>query len=71
MDDPIGVAKYRDVGIVRRKDVLIIGVSPLQSFNQSRSNECIVEVIFRLVEDQRIAVLPQQDRQDCGASLAD
>ena len=68
-ENALGLAKDRYVRIVRDKDYLTASLNCLQRSNDSVVNESVVEIVFRLINQQGSFTLSQQDRQDRRASL--
>jgi acyl-CoA synthetase (AMP-forming)/AMP-acid ligase II len=52
-DDQFSIAKDRDVCIVRREDELPLALLVLHGRHHPISDEAVVEVVFRLVDDER------------------
>jgi len=69
--DPLRLPKNRDVGIVGRDNVLV-RLSPLpKRWDQCRGDKGIVKMVLRLIHNERIAAVPEQDWQYYGATLSD
>ena len=62
-------ASTRDVGVVRNEDHLALFLEALYRIDHGFIDEMVVEVVFRLVDDQRILGSRQQQREESRALL--
>ena len=69
-ENALGFPKDRYVRIVCDKDYLARALNCLQRPDDRFIHKGVVEIIFRLIDQQRALALGQQDRQDRGASLS-
>ena len=60
-DYQLGIAKYRDVGIMCGKNELALTFFLTDSGYYTLSNETIIEIIFRLIYNQRRFRLQEQE----------
>ena len=55
--NPFGITKYRDIGVVGRKNELAFRLAGTQLADKMIGNECIIEIVFGLIDDKRILVI--------------
>lgn len=68
--DPLGIAEYENVRVVRGEDELALCLARAQFIDNMISDKRIVEIAFRLVDDEGVWVVEQQRMQNGGALLA-
>ena len=54
--NPLCIAKDRDVGVVGGEKELAIELGPAKLLNNAVGDEGVVEIVFRLVEHERILI---------------
>ena len=67
--DPLSIAEHRDVCVVGGKQELAFGLCSPQLGHDSFRDEGIVQIVLRLVHDERIVVFQEQKVQDRRALL--
>ena len=64
------VSQRRNVGIVRDEDHLPASFDLANAVDDRLEDEAVVEIVLRLIDEQRVVAVEQQDRQDGRAFLA-
>lgn len=68
--DPLGIAKYGNIGVVGRKNELSLRLAGAQLANDMVGYEGIVEIVLGLIDDKGIRIVQQEQVKDGGALLA-
>ena len=69
-ENPLGFAEHGDVGVVRHEDELPPPFYLAETLDDRIVDEGIVEIVLRLIDQQRSFALEPQDRKNDGAALA-
>src|SRR5689334_22702519 len=67
---PFGIAENRYVRIVSDKDHLPCPFNRLKRADDCLVDECVIEVVFGLINKQRAFALRKEDRQNRGTALS-
>ena len=54
-----------------REQELTLGLLGSKLLDDALRDECVVKVVFRLIHDQGIGIVQQQQMQDCRALLSE
>ncbi len=57
--DPFSVAEHRNIRVVRREEELPLRLARPQFIHDVVSDEGVVEVVLRLVDDERVKIVKQ------------
>ena len=69
-EDALRLSQNRDVRVMGHKDDLASAFDRLECSHDGLEDEGVIEVVFRLIDQERALTLGQQDGEDGGASLA-
>ena len=69
-DDQLGIAEDRDVGVVGGEKELPALLLLAHARDDALGDEAVVEIVLRLIDDERRFGLEQQQEQDRGGLLA-